>query len=1079
MDSRAPTRLRWALFASLLWLVSAQPALADREFRKLGVGRGLDANVVTSMLVDRNGLLWVASREGLYSYDGYLATSYRSSPDQPGSLSDVDIRSLYEARDGALWVSTNTGGLNRRDPLTGQFTQFHHDSANPRSLSSESVYSVAQDAHGNVWVATQNGLNRLEPDGRNFTRFFHERGKGASLAANWVYPLHLGPSGRLWVGTVGGGVDRWDQSSGGFEHFSLSKLLAGAPEFDFIYALHEAADGRLWVGTRMGLVVLERDGASATKIDLATVPDGEVPLVTAIYPDRRGQLWIATIEHGVLVVDPATGRSMRPHAGTLGEAGSLPDSEYLSITGTDNTVFIGSWGSGVYSAPLEEPQFWLLVPQAQGTGLQTGNVTSVMGGDTAGRPWVGSFGGGVMRVHVLTHSSSPAARALDDPLSAAGILSMAPGHDGSYFGGSTDGLYRFAADGSNLGHDRYSADSKDGIGEGYVVSLLPDGDSLWVGTGGSGLFRRSLREPKYVGYRHDPAVATSLSGDFITALAPGRAGRLWVGTRSDGLNLCVIEPFSCERFDGRTAGARNITNYHVTSLHRDGGGTLWVATDGGGVHRVNEDAQGRVVSIERWDDARGLLDNGIMAVESDDDGSLWLSTRHGVSRLDPKTGRVVNYVRESGLPVMHFNTGASSSDFRWIYFGSVDGLLSIPRGSAMPSRAASPLHVTRIRSLTEGAEQPLPLDKQSGGFETRFGDGLAIEFAVLDYAETPHDYAYRLKDGDEWTALGKRRQLTFFGLAAGQYRFEVRGRDAYGNWSTSPPVTFEVVPPFWRTTWFKVLAIGAVVLLALGLHLTRLRSLRRRNAVLEQLQRQRELALAQAERSQHELEEAYAGLRQLTGRLESAKEEERSHLSRELHDEFGQTLTAAKINLQMLRQAAPDSAHAQKLEDSVRMIDGMIHQARNIALGLRPPLLDEAGLVPALGHHLEALAGRAGVRIDFDPSGGASVPPELNVTVFRLVQEAVNNALRHANATAIRVSLSETENELSLVVEDDGVGFDPGAVAERTRRGEHLGLLGMTERARSAGGRIELDSRPGGGSRIEVRLPLAAAGAAP
>ena len=202
-----------------------------------------------------------------------------------------------------------------------------------------------------------------------------------------------------------------------------------------------------------------------------------------------------------------------------------------------------------------------------------------------------------------------------------------------------------------------------------------------------------------------------------------------MGTRSDGLNLCVIETWSCERFDGRSPGPRNIANYHVTSLHRDRDGVLWVATDGGGVHRVNEDANGGVTSIDRWDDARGLLDNGVMAVESDDDGSLWLSTRHGVSRLDPKTGRVVNYVRESGLPVTHFNTGASSSDFRWIYFGSVDGLLSIPRGSAMPTRTGSPLHVTRIQSLAQGTEQPMPLAKLSGGFQTRFGDGLAIEFA--------------------------------------------------------------------------------------------------------------------------------------------------------------------------------------------------------------------------------------------------------------------------------------------------------------------------------------------------------------
>ncbi len=1061
------------MFAPLAFLALAHDAVAERQFKKLGVGRGLDANVATSMLVDRDGLLWIGSREGLFRYDGYLATGFLPDPNRPGSISDVDVRALYESDDGAIWVSTNTGGLNRRDPVTGQFTAFHHDSANPRSLSSESVYGVAQDASGNLWVGTQNGLNRLDANGREFTRFFHERDKRASLGFNWVVPLHLGPSKRLWIGTMGGGIDRWDEATNSFEHFSLSKLAKGAAEYDFIYALHETADGRLWAGTTVGLVVLDPVRNTASLVDLATVPEGELPLVTAIYTDRKGRLWIATIEHGVLILDPATGRSMRPHAGAIGETGSLPDTEFLSIASTDNTIFVGSWGRGVYSAPLEEPQFWLLTPAANGAGLQTENVTAVLGGASAGKPWVGTFGGGTQRVDVLTGSSAPTGRDPADSLSSAGIVSIAASTDGSYFAGSTDGLYRFAADGSSLVHDSYAADRKDGIGQGYVVALLPDATGVWVGTGGSGLYRRALQGTQYHAFGHDPSVANSLSGDFITALAPGRAGHLWVGTRSDGLNLCVIEPWSCERFDGRTPGERNLANYHVTALHRDGGGALWVATDGGGVHRVTEDAQGRFVSIERWDVTRGLLDNGIMAVESDDDGSLWLSTRHGISRLDPATGRVVNHVRESGLPAVNFNTGASSADFRWIYFGSVDGLLSIPRGSAMPKRSPSPLQVTRIQSLTQGTEQSMPIGKLSAGFETRFGDGLAIEFAVLDYAEIPHEYAYRLNETDRWTALGKRRQLTFFGLAAGHYRFEVRGRDAFGNWSTSPAVSFEVVPPFWRTMWFRVLVFSAIVLLALGLHMTRLRALRRRNAVLEQLQRQRELALAQAERSQHELEEAYAGLRQLTGRLESAKEEERSHLSRELHDEFGQTLTAAKINLQMLRRVTPDASIGQRLEDSVSMIDSMISQARNIALGLRPRLLDEAGLVAALEHHLEALAGRSGVCIELDAANaGVNIPPSMNVTIFRLVQEAVNNALRHAQASTIRVTLRDDADVLWLVVEDDGIGFDQEAVAQRAKRGEHLGLLGMTERARSVGGTIVLDSRPGNGSRIEVRIPL-------
>lgn len=1040
----------------------------------LGAGRGLDATVVPSMLIDRSGFLWVGSREGLFRYDGFQARSFLPDPDLPDRISDVDVRSLYEARDGALWVSTNTGGLNRRDPGTGRFVQFHHDSADPASLSDESVYGVGEDADGNLWVGTQNGLNRLDADGRSFTRFFHERARAGGLAHDWVYAVHLGrSSGRLWIATVGGGIDRWDPAGRRFENFDLARQSGGPRGLNDVFALHESPDGRIWAGTRAGLVVLDPARGAASLFDLSAV-NGEQPLVTALHADRQGHLWIATHSQGALRVDPATGAWSRAHPDPPGSPGNLPAQPQLSLATTDAMLFVGTWGGGVYRAPLDAPDFGLLTGDTGAGGLRHKNVTSVLGTRDAGRPWVGSFGGGPERVDVASGGAFASRGSSGDPIRLAGVISLAETIQGELFAGATDGLYRFAPDGRSLGFDTHVEGAPDGIGAGYVGALLADAGGLWVGVGGSGLFYRDAASGRFRSFRHDPARRDSLSGDYVTALAAGDSGRLWVGTRSDGLNLCRIEPWSCERFDGDGASRIRLGHHHITALHRDPSGSLWVATDGGGVSRVVEDAAGRVTGFERWSAARGLLNDGIMSVESDDDGSLWLGTRHGLSRLDPASGRVVNEVAESGLPVSHFNTGASSSDGAYIYMGSVDGLLSMPRGTPLTLRPPAPVRITAFERLAGGAAEALPPSALTEGFEAKFGQVLAVEFGVLDFTETTHEYAYRMKPGDPWTALGQRRQLTFFGLAPGMYEFEVRGRDAFGQWGTSPAVHFAVVPPFWMTFWFRALAVATLLLLASGLHLARMRSLRRRNLVLERLERQRERAFANARQSQRELEEAYAGLRQLTGRLESAKEEERTRISRELHDEFGQTLTAAKINLQMLREASPDPAVARRLEESVAMVDGMIRQARDIALGLRPPLLDEAGLVPALEHHLKLLAVRSGVGIELDAAPGSErIPQALGTTVFRIVQEAVSNALRHAQAKSIRVSLGADAQALELVVEDDGVGFDPGAVQQRVKRGEHLGLLGMTERVKNEGGTIALDARPGAGSRIEVRIPLA------
>jgi signal transduction histidine kinase len=746
------------------------------------------------------------------------------------------------------------------------------------------------------------------------------------------------------------------------------------------------------------------------------------------------------------------------------------------MTSNHDSVIVGTWGAGVYRAPLVDPGVRLLTRRADGSGLRNKSVAAVLGTATAGQPWVG--GQGPERVDVGTGRVIASARSSADPISRTNVLSLAITEDGEHFAGTAAGLYRFDHRGESLDDGTPEADDPRGPGRDYIRALLPAGPrGLWVGASRAGLL---LREPGIARYQHFSADGSprGLRGDdYVTALAPAGDGWLWVGTRMDGLRRCRIEPWSCESTGTLARGRDPVGRRHVTAMRNDSSGALWVATDGGGLFRVRG-ADGRDgVLIERWGEEQGLLDNAIMSIEADSDGSLWLGTRKGLSHLDPQTGRVANLIAAAGLPAGTFNPGASSSDAEYLLFGSTEGLVSIRKGRPMPSRSPAPVRMTSVQRLAAGKRTTLGPAELADGFKLRYDEDLAMEFAVLDYVEASHEYAYRLNEGD-WTSLGQHRFLTVARLDPGRYRLEVRGRDAFGQWSTCPPVAFDVVPPLWQNTLLRTIAIVTMVLLLLAAHRLRLRALRQRNAALVLLQRQREDALERANRSQRELQEASAGLRQLTRRLGAAEEDARRRMSRELHDEFGQTLTAAKINLQMLRKGAADPAMAQRLDDSVGMVDRMIRQARDIARGLRPPLLDEAGLVPAVEDHLNALAKRSDVRIEFEAAAGvASVPTGLNTTVFRIIQEAVSNALRHAHASTIRVALRDEPGALSVVIEDDGVGFDPEVVGQRVRLGEHLGMLGMTERVRGVGGTIEFDSRPGAGSRIRVRIPCP--GAAP
>jgi len=215
-------------------------------------------------------------------------------------------------------------------------------------------------------------------------------------------------------------------------------------------------------------------------------------------------------------------------------------------------------------------------------------------------------------------------------------------------------------------------------------------------------------------------------------------------------------------------------------------------------------------------------------------------------------------------------------------------------------------------------------------------------------------------------------------------------------------------------------------------------------------------------------------LRHLSRRLMEAQEAERLHIARELHDQIGQTLTAIKINLQgMERLPHPTSLEAQ-LTDSIEIIDRALRNVRDLSLDLRPALLDDLGLAAAMESFAERLTERAGIQVHcFVELVETAISPDLEIACFRLFQEALTNAVRHARAENVWVDLREREDELQLTVSDDGIGFDVGSVLRDREHHAHLGLMGMQERVALLGGEIEIDSSPGRGTEIRIRLPLA------
>jgi PAS domain S-box-containing protein len=249
-------------------------------------------------------------------------------------------------------------------------------------------------------------------------------------------------------------------------------------------------------------------------------------------------------------------------------------------------------------------------------------------------------------------------------------------------------------------------------------------------------------------------------------------------------------------------------------------------------------------------------------------------------------------------------------------------------------------------------------------------------------------------------------------------------------------------------------------------------------AAVRDLTEKRE-AERQREQLYQELRRSRERLAVLSTRLLAAQESERRTIARELHDEIGQALTAVSVNLQTLLTSPESADRTEVLDESITITQQTLRQVRNLSLDLRPSLLDDLGLGPALRWYLERQAQRLGCTISLDDNlGDLRYPAPIETTCFRVAQEAITNVARHSNAQTVRVTVRREAAELHLAVEDDGAGFDVDAARERASRGHSLGLLGMEERATLAGGRIEIISRPGHGTRVVARFPIEAAAGA-
>jgi signal transduction histidine kinase len=341
-------------------------------------------------------------------------------------------------------------------------------------------------------------------------------------------------------------------------------------------------------------------------------------------------------------------------------------------------------------------------------------------------------------------------------------------------------------------------------------------------------------------------------------------------------------------------------------------------------------------------------------------------------------------------------------------------------------------------------------------------DFITFEFAALDFrAPQKNHYAYMLEGFDKnWIQTDDRRYATYTNLPGGQYSFRVKASNGDGVWNaTGISIPLIVTPPVWEAWWFRGFGIAALALLTFLGFRWRLSTVHAQKAALE-----RQVAIRTSELL-HQIEQREKAEQALAEKAaQEAVTLERNRLARDLHDAVTQTLFSASLIAEVLPDIwnMSQAEGWKRLEELRQLTRGALAEMRTLLMELRPGALTEIPLPDLLRQLCESLIGRARLPIQLCVEGTRKLPPDLQICLYRITQEALNNIVKHAKATQVCVTL-KIHQKVTLMIVDNGSGFDPAHVSP-----DHLGLKIMCERAGALGAKFEIHSELGEGTQILI-----------
>lgn len=1014
-------------FALIAFVASEARGLDARKAMRLyahevwRTEEGLPQNTVKQVLQTRDGYLWLATEAGLARFDGVRFEIY--DKDNTPVFAGNSIRRLYEDRAGTLWCSMPRQLLRREND---QFVDVSGAEGLPAGAEFSSFY---EDHENNLWLASSQGLVRFR-DG-TFTTFTAHDG----LAGDVVEAVVADAQNTLWIGTTRG-LSRWQD-----DRFT-SYTTADGLSHNAVRALYVDRDNALWIGTRDGLTLFKggkfsayttRDGLSAQSIETLHGDGRQLFIGTlgGLTVWRDGNFTAFTVRDGLpsnRIGEILADRAGNVWVGTEGGLARWRAGRFENLTvnqGLSSNVVLsvledreGNLWIGTESGGLNVLKDKKFAAYTIREGLPADLVRAIHE-DARGQLWFGTHEGGLG----LLKDNEFTAFTTREGLSSNTVLAIESDRQGNLWIGTPDGL--------NLYRDnRFTLyTSANGLANDFVRSIYEDrAGRLWIGTRG-GL--SVLENGEFTSY----TTLDGLPNDFIGAVLEDRHGDLWIGTLNGLARLRNGEFTSYGTRDG-------LAGEIVTALHEGPDGELWIGTNGGGlsVWRDNK--------FSSFNTKHGLFSDVVYCILADDAGHLWLSSNKGISRVsrqellavaDGRSARIGGeaYGTADGMRTRECSGGGHPAGWKTangkLWFSTIKGAVVIDPADIKLNEQAPPVVIESVMVDGEAFDPRRQATLQAGKSSFHF------QFAGLSFvAPDKVTYKYRLEGFDrEWVEAGARREAFYTNIPPGNYVFRVAAANNDGVWNeTGAAFSFRLNPHFYQTYWFYALCFIAAGVLAWQVYLLRVRRMRTRfSAVLQ----------------------------------------ERNRIAREIHDTLAQGFAGISVQLElvarMIATAKPDQARTH-LDQARILVRTSLAEARRSVWDLRSQALESGGLPEALAETAKQLTAGTPVQTGVQVSGTArQLAPAVENNLLRIGQEAITNAIKHAEARRILVDLSFHQQSVRLEVRDDGRGFAPDSYQPSPVEG-HFGLRGMRERAEQIGGVLTINSAAGAGTEIVVDVKL-------